>query len=182
MSEDKDFIDFLKRSREQIGELEPVILTEEGIVIDGKHRLEAYPGWTKRVVKKSRKEALKERIHRTLKTRISRKERQAQVLEYALYLEEEGVKKENMLKALAEELPFHKEYLRKLLPKNIGKGSMSELRKEFSLRLNLTRKCQNLSLPSPNFPNARAAGLNSKPFCVPNAGRKSTSAEGGLKW
>jgi len=116
MSEDEEFIEFLRRSREQVGELEPVRITEEGRVIDGKHRLKAYPGWRKVTVKKSPKEALKERIHRTLKARVTRKERQAQILEYALYLEDEGVKPEEMVSALVKELPFSERYLRKLLP------------------------------------------------------------------
>ena len=116
MNENEEFIEFLRKSREQIGELEPVIMTEDGRVIDGKHRLKAYPGWRKVIVNKSPKEALKERIHRTLKARVTRKERQAQILEYALYLEEEGVKPEEMVSALAKELPFSEDYLRKLLP------------------------------------------------------------------
>ncbi len=117
MSEDEEFIEYLRRSREQVGELEPVIVTEDGRVIDGRHRLEAYPGWRRVIVKASKKEALRERIHRTLKSRVTRKERQAQILEYALYLEDEGVKPEEMVSALARELPFSERYLRKLLPK-----------------------------------------------------------------
>jgi len=113
---DREFIEFLRKSREQVGELEPVRITEDGRIIDGKHRLAAYPGWRKVIVKATSKEALKERIHRTLKSRVTRKERQAQILEYALYLEEEGVKPEEMVSALASELPFSKDYIRKLLP------------------------------------------------------------------
>ena len=114
--DEEEFIEFLRKSREQIGELEPVIMTEDGRIIDGRHRLAAHPGWRKVIVKKSPKEALKERIHRTLKSRVTRKERKAQILEYALYLEEEGVKPEKMVSALAKELPFSEDYLRKLPP------------------------------------------------------------------
>ena len=117
MSEsDQKFIEFLRKSREQVGELEPVRITEDGRVIDGKHRLAASPRWRKVIVKVTSKEALKERIHRTLKSRVTRKERQAQLLEYALYLEEEGVKPKEMVSALAKELPFSEDYIRKLLP------------------------------------------------------------------
>jgi len=130
MSEDEEFIEFLKKSREQIGELEPVIMTEDGRIIDGRHRLAAYPGWRKVIVKKSPKEALKERIHRTLKARVTRKERQAQILEYALYLEEEGVKPEEMVSALAKELPFSEQYLRSLLPAKYKKTQMARQRKK----------------------------------------------------
>jgi hypothetical protein len=109
-------VEFLRKSREQVGELEPVRITEDGRIIDGRHRLEAYPSWRKETVKKTPREAAVERIHRTVKSRVTRKERKAQILELALHLEEEGVKQEDMVSALAKEIPFSTRYIRSLLP------------------------------------------------------------------
>ena len=113
---EEEHIEWLRRSREQIGACSSVIMTTDGTVIDGKHRLEAYPGWPVETVSKSRKEALIERIHRNIHRRVSGKERKAQILELALYLEDEGVEPENMLSELQKYVPFHENYIRKLLP------------------------------------------------------------------
>jgi len=158
MSEDEEFIEFLRRSREQVGELEPVILTEEGRVIDGKHRLKAYPGWHKVIVRKSKKEALRERIHRTLKARVTRKERKAQILEYALYLEEDGVNPEDMVSALAKELPFSERYLRKLLPAKYKKKQMAREGKK--LRNSVP---QSIETPIPEAPEIGKETLEISP-------------------
>jgi hypothetical protein len=117
VSEREEFLEALRRSREQLGELEPVLLTPEGRIIDGRHRLEAYPGWRKEVADVTPKQAVIERIHRTLKSRVTRKERKAQILELALYLEDEGVGSDDMVGELAKLVPFSEKYIRKLLPK-----------------------------------------------------------------
>jgi hypothetical protein len=44
--EDKELVELLKRSRELIGELTPVYVTEDGLLIDGYHRLKA--GWKRK--------------------------------------------------------------------------------------------------------------------------------------
>ena len=113
---EEEQVEWLRRSREQIGACNSVIMTADGTVIDGKHRLEAYPGWPVETVAKSRKEALIERIHRNIHRRVSGRGRKSQVLELALYLEDEDVKPENMLSELQKYVPFHENYIRKLLP------------------------------------------------------------------
>lgn len=112
----KEHIEWLRRSKEQIGAKNRVLMTRDGIVIDGKHRLEADSTWPVETVDKSRKEALIERIHRNIHRKVPMRERKAQIMELALYLEDEGIKKEDMIQALRKEIPFSEDYIRRLLP------------------------------------------------------------------
>ena len=45
MSEEKELIEVLRRTKELFGPLYPVLVAPDGSVIDGKHRLEADPDW-----------------------------------------------------------------------------------------------------------------------------------------
>lgn len=124
--EEEEYLEYLRRSREQVGELEPVIVSESGFVIDGRHRLKAYPGWHKVVVPGKDVDALMKRIHRSIKSRVPTKERKMQLMEFAIYLEQEGVKQADMITELTKRVPFSEQYIRKLLPKKYKRGYPEE--------------------------------------------------------
>ena len=113
---DEEIIQWLKRSREQVGELEPVYATLEGEVIDGKHRLKAYPGWKMQTVQVDDLRKIVERIHRNIHRKMSKNETKQAVIQLALALEKMGTPKEELIDKIKQNLPFSEDYIRSLLP------------------------------------------------------------------
>jgi len=113
---DEEVVEWLKRSREQVGELEPVYVTPEGEVIDGRHRLKAYPGWHAQTVQVDELRKVVERIHRNIHRKLTKKETKEAVIQLALALEKQGVPREFLVEEIKKHLPFSEDYIRKLLP------------------------------------------------------------------
>jgi hypothetical protein len=117
MSEyDEEVVEWLKRSREQVGELEPVYVTPEGEVIDGKHRLKAYPGWKTQIVQAADIEKLLQRLHKNIHRKPSKQELKEITTQLALTLEKMGTPKEELIDKIKQHLPFSEDYIRSLLP------------------------------------------------------------------
>jgi len=113
---DEEVVEWLRRSREQVGELEPVYVTPDGDVIDGKHRLKAYAGWKTQLVHVEDVQKIIERIHRNIHRKMSRTEVKNTILQLAVAYEKSGVPKEQIVDKIKESLPFSESYIRKLLP------------------------------------------------------------------
>ncbi|MEM1590295.1 MAG: hypothetical protein QW175_07745, partial [Candidatus Bathyarchaeia archaeon] len=113
---DEEVVEWLKRSREQIGELEDVLISADGEVIDGKHRLKAYPGWKTKVVQVDNINKIVQRVHRNIHRRPSKAETKEAVVQLALALERQGTPKELLIDELKKYLPFSEDYIRNLLP------------------------------------------------------------------
>ena len=113
---DEEIVQWLKRSREQVGELEPVLMTPDGEIIDGKHRLKAYPGWKTEIVHIDEVKRILERFHRNIHRRPDKKETKKVVVQLALALQKFGTPKELIIDKIKEMLPFTEEYIRQLLP------------------------------------------------------------------
>ncbi|MGQ9539459.1 MAG: hypothetical protein ACUVTE_07825, partial [Candidatus Bathycorpusculaceae bacterium] len=118
MSElDPEVVENLKKSRETIGEIDPVLLSSEGGIIDGAHRLKAYPGWKTVSLKVDRKKALLLRLHRNYRRSISREETKKMLNELALILQNEGTPQEQIAQEIAKLSPYTEAYTLSLLPK-----------------------------------------------------------------
>lgn len=113
---DTEIIENLKRSREILGEIEEVLVTTKGEVIDGKHRLKAYPGWKTRTVQADRKTAILYRLHRNYRRTPSRKEVKKLLTELAITLKQEGVPQGDIPKEVVKLSPYSESYTLKLLP------------------------------------------------------------------
>lgn len=113
---DEEIVEWLRRSREQVGELEPVYTTPEGEVIDGKHRLKAYPGWKTQTVQVDDLRKVIERIHRNIHRKMSKNETKKAVIQLALVFEKSGVPKEFLVDEIKKHLPFSEDYIRSMLP------------------------------------------------------------------
>jgi hypothetical protein len=113
---DEEIVEWLRKSREQVGELEPVYATPDGDIIDGKHRLKAYPGWKTVTVQIEDIRKIVERIHRNVHRKLSKAEIKQAVLQLAVAYERQGVPKEQLVDKLKEVLPFSESYIRELLP------------------------------------------------------------------
>ncbi len=115
---DSEVIDNLKRSREIVGELEEVLVTPDGEVIDGKHRLKAYPGWKTRTVPvQDRKTLLLQRLHRNFRRNVSREEVKKLLNELAIILKNEGTPEELIAREIVKLSPYSESYTLSLLPK-----------------------------------------------------------------
>jgi hypothetical protein len=126
MSGDEEIIKGLRKSRELVGELEPVYITPDGEVIDGKHRLKAYPGWKTQTLNVSRKDALILRLHRNYRRNISKEETKQLLLELAQALEKEGTPTEQIAQKIVELSPYSEAYTLSLLPKKYKQPKKAE--------------------------------------------------------
>jgi len=113
---DEEIVEWLKRSREIIGELEPVIATPDGEIIDGKHRLKAYPGWKTVTVEAEELDKIVQRIHRNIHRKMSRAETKQAIIQLALALEKKGIPKDSLIDEIKKYTPFSEDYIRSLLP------------------------------------------------------------------
>jgi hypothetical protein len=126
MSDDEEIIKGLRKSRELIGELEPVYMTPDGEVIDGKHRLKAYPGWKTHTLNVSHKDALILRLHRNYRRNVSKEETKQLLLELAQALEKEGIPAEQIAQKIVELSPYSEAYTLSLLPKKYKQPKKAE--------------------------------------------------------
>lgn len=113
---DEEIVEWLRRSREQIGELDEVLITPSGEVIDGKHRLKAYPGWKTRVVQVDELNAIIQRVHRNIHRKPSVKETKEAIVSLALALEKAGTPPEFLVDEIKKHLPYSEDYIRRMLP------------------------------------------------------------------
>jgi hypothetical protein len=114
---DEEVVQNLKRSRELLGELDEVIVDQNGQPIDGIHRLKAYPGWKTRTVQVDRKTAILLRLHRNYRRTVSKEETKAMLHELALALKNEGVPEEQVANEVVKLSPYSPQYTLSLLPK-----------------------------------------------------------------
>jgi len=117
MSENGEIVENLRRSRELLGELEEVILDQNGQPIDGKHRLKAYPGWKTKTIPADRKTAILLRLHRNYRRTVPRSEVKQILNELALTLEREGIPAENIAQEIVKLSPSSEPYTLSLLPR-----------------------------------------------------------------
>jgi hypothetical protein len=126
VSVDEEVIKNLKRSREIVGELEEVLVTPDGEVIDGKHRLKAYPGWKTRTVDINRKDALILKLHKNYRRSVSKQETKQLLLELAQTLEKEGTPPEQISQQVVKLSPYSETYTLSLLPKKYKQQKKAE--------------------------------------------------------
>ena len=113
----------LAESRKNIAELYPVLVDFHGNIIDGNSRLEAFPGWRRKVIEdiKSESQLWLARIvangHRRVVSRGERAE-QLEALARSL-MKNEGVLKANLVKVLASLTTFSPSYISHLLPEDL---------------------------------------------------------------
>ena len=116
---EEDVIEALRRSKGQVGYIEPVIVdkkTKE--VVIGYHRKRADPNWIEREMEfQNEKQKLLFKIHSdTVRRTVTAKERQSQLIRLASILESEGIPREQICTEIVKLAPFDETYVRKLLP------------------------------------------------------------------
>jgi len=117
MSEEEFSLESLKKSEAVVKEIYPIIVNQEGKILDGLHRSKIKSDWHKKTVEtKNRIEEILVRLHAHHRRRPTREETQALVLELAQELEKSGVPKENISTELIRVLPYSESYIQHLLP------------------------------------------------------------------
>jgi len=117
--EREEFLEGLEKSKNVVGYIYPVIVNKETLrIVDGKHRKQVDPSWPEKQIEfPDKKSEILFRMHANYRRKVSKKERQTEMLMLASYLEEEGVPREQIASKLAEMTPFSLNYVEKLLPK-----------------------------------------------------------------
>ena len=117
MELDEEVVENLKRSREIIGEIDEVLLDKDGNIIDGKHRLKAYPGWKTKTIPVDYKKGLLLRLHRNYRRNVSKEETRKILMELAEILKREGTPEEQIAREIVQISPYTETYTLSLLPK-----------------------------------------------------------------
>jgi len=127
MSDEEFSNETLKRSRETVGTIYEAIVSIDGEVIDGKHRLETDPQWPKRTVQvTSKMEKILLRMHAHHRRKVSREETQTLILDLAQELEKKGIEKENIASELTKITPYSQRWILELLPTEYKKAEKVE--------------------------------------------------------
>jgi hypothetical protein len=117
MNEKEELANRIKKLREKIGEVYPIIVDKEGKIIDGWHRLEASPDWTKKVVDpKNRYEEALIWFAAHERRQTEKKEIQVKFITMAEELIKQGVDKGQIAAKIAEDTGYTLQYVLTHLP------------------------------------------------------------------
>jgi very-short-patch-repair endonuclease len=122
---DEEIVDQLKRSKEILGEIIPIIVDDDGNILSGRHRERA--GWTLKhrcnidaIVSRLNCSASMAReivrLHCNVQRKPSKEETKAILLRIAKELELKGVEKKSIAGELKKYVPFSDRYIEELLP------------------------------------------------------------------
>ncbi|MEM2338411.1 MAG: hypothetical protein QXP06_07455 [Candidatus Bathyarchaeia archaeon] len=117
MSEKAELLQRIKRLRDKVGEIYPIIETPER-VLDGHHRLEACPDWKERkiVTPKNPYEEALIWFAAHERRKVSKKEVQVKLLTMAEHLLKSGVERGQIIKQIAEDTGYNEKYIASMLP------------------------------------------------------------------
>jgi len=124
----------LKRSIEKVGQLYPVIVNQDGKILDGNHRSAEIVNPEKKVVQtKNRYDELKVRGNAHYRRRVPQEETRQLVVEMANEAVKLGTPKNEVAKRLFEDLPYSEGYILLLLPDDFKEKAKVEAGKSAHL-------------------------------------------------
>lgn len=127
----QEVVSGLRKSFKVLRAVYPIVKSKRtGEIIDGLHRYEASPiTYDKYCVEldMGEKEEILYRLHLNYRRKVTKKEREEQLIKLAEILEKEGVTREEMVSELAKITPFKERWIRELLPE---KYKMVEMARE----------------------------------------------------
>ena len=113
----RTYLDELKRSREQVGCLYPVLVDQYGKIIDGRHRKAVFPDWPEsRTEVQSPIQRLQMIIHRNLRRTVPPSETKENIIKLAVELQKGGAFPGEIAKKIHALVPYSEAYIRMLLP------------------------------------------------------------------
>lgn len=131
MPEKEELLQRIKRLREKVGEIYPIIETPEK-VLDGYHRLEACPDWKERKLVTPKDEYEEALIWFAAHERriIPKKEVQAKLIAMAEHLLKQGVEKGQIAQQIALDTGYSPNYIASLLPQKYKVKTKAEAGKK----------------------------------------------------
>ena len=125
MTLDQEVVDLLRRSKEQLGDINPVILDTDGEVLSGRHRVAAK--WMNKHIVDTEKLAERKGVPRAVAKEIvrsalnvqrkpSEEETKQSLTKAAKALADSGIQPGEIVDELAEHFPYSADYIRRLLP------------------------------------------------------------------
>ena len=95
------YLDELKRSKEQVGFLHPVLVDQEGKIIDGRHRKAIFPDWPEMQKEiQSPVQRLQTIIHLHLRRPVLQSETRENLIKLAIELKKTGLDPGEIVKAI----------------------------------------------------------------------------------
>jgi hypothetical protein len=117
LSEEDELLLTLRKLRELVGELYPVLVDEEGNIIDGWHRVKVNPNWHRKMVKcKDVSDKALVWLAAHARRGINPKELSVKMIQVAEKLLTEGVPREQIVTKIAELTGYSERHVRRLLP------------------------------------------------------------------
>jgi hypothetical protein len=117
LSEEEELLSIVKRLRELVGEIYPVIEDESGEIIDGWHRVKVNPNWHRKTIK------CKDAVDKALvwlaahaRRTVNPKELSVRMVQVAEKLLGEGVPRDQIVTKIAELTGYSERHVRRLLP------------------------------------------------------------------
>jgi hypothetical protein len=114
---DREVLEQLKLSRQQVGYLLPVVKDQHGFIISGRHRKAADQNWPEiTLTVKDELDRVLKAIHYNVQRRPSVKETASRLLQVAELLEKRGVPTAEVLPQICKLVPYSERWVRQLLP------------------------------------------------------------------
>ena len=111
------YLEELKRSKQQVGFLNPVLVDQEGKIIDGRHRKAIYSDWPEiQKEVQSPIHRLQMIIHQNLRRVVSQSETRENLIKLAIELKKTGLAPGEIVKRVHDLVPYTEAYIRMLLP------------------------------------------------------------------
>jgi len=178
---DKEQVELLKKSAEQIGYLQPVLVSSRtGKVLVGRTRKFSDPNWPERIV--DVKDDLTEELvilHGNVQRVVSAEETKARFVRIAKILEANDVVKDKICTEMCKFVPYHENYVRRLLPAEYKMTSEARTHESATLMSRIPDKAdtgevrtaldeigQNSILtPTYPFPNCKCCDCENRTLC-----------------
>ena len=111
------YLEELKRSKQQVGFLNPVLVDQEGKIIDGRHRKAIFPDWPE-IQKEIENpiQRIQTIIHSNLRRVVSQSETRENLIKLAVELKKAGKAPGEIVKGIHDLVPYTEAYIRMLLP------------------------------------------------------------------
>jgi hypothetical protein len=140
---DEFIVESLKRSKEIVGQLLPVVIDKEtGEIISGRHRNKAGWDFVKEITKETKEKVAKKlnipveavpiiwKIHVNIQRTVTKEERKQEIKRLIEILLKNGIKKEEIINKLLQVLPWKKSYIYELVPDEFKTKTLIEEEKK----------------------------------------------------